>query len=118
MPAAIFIMPIRSGREEAFRSLVGELMSTRRIEWAQSQRRSGITRQVVSFAPDRGVAVTYVEAEDPLAALAASRRSDDEFDRWLTMTMDDLLETTLAVETLADTAPKPGPWRGWRRITG
>lgn len=117
MSAAIFIMPIRPGGEDDVRSLVRDLMTTRRVEWAQAQRRAGITRQVWSIAPGRALAVTYVEAADPAASLEAMRRLEDDFGLWLTTRMDDLFEGTLAVETLADTAPRPGPWRGWRRVT-
>lgn len=116
MSAAIFIQPVRPGRHEEFRSLVADLMTSRRIEWAQSHRDRGITRQVVNLAADgdRWLAVFYVEAADPVAAMTAG--ADGEFGVWLHERLAELLEPTLAVESLADTAPKPGPWRGWRRV--
>lgn len=115
MSAAIFIQPVRPGRAGEFRALVGELMTSRRIEWAQSHRDRGITRQVMTVATDgdRTLAVSYVEAADPMAAM---NPGSGPFDAWLAGRLAELLEPTLAVEVLADTAPKPGPWRGWRRL--
>ena len=120
MAASIYVMPIRPGRRDDFRALVGELMGPRRVEWAQSKRRRGVTRQVVFLGKDgdRQLAMVYSEAHDPDRAFNAIAVSDDPFDRWLAGKMSELLEARIAVEVLADTAPKPGPWRGWRRLRG
>ncbi len=117
MVASIYVMPVRPGRSDDFQAFVAELMGTRRVEWAQSQRRRGVKRQVVFLGKDgsRNLAMVYSESNDPDGAFRAIAASEDPFDRWLAGKMSELLEARIAVDTLADTAPKPGPWRGWRR---
>jgi hypothetical protein len=116
--ASIYAMPIRVGKRDEFRALVTELMGPRRIEWAESHRRRGVTRQAVFIGSidGRDVAMIFSESPDPERAFTAIAASDHPFDRWLAQRMSELLEARIAVESLADTAPKPGPWRGWRRF--
>ena len=117
MGASIFSLLIKEGRTDDFRAFVADLMNSRRIDWAQSQRRRGITRQVVGLATQNGrdLALIWVEASDPEQVLPALRASTDDFDRWLVERLDDMTEGRLPGETIADTAPKPGPWKGLRR---
>lgn len=118
MGASIFSLPIREGRSDDFRAFVDDLMHAKRIDWAQSQRRRGITRQVVGIAHHDGqdLALIWVEGSDPERVLVELRASDDPFDKWLASQLAELTEERLPGETIADTAPKPGPWSGWRRI--
>jgi hypothetical protein len=118
MTASIYAMPIRPGKRDEFRALVTELMGARRIEWAESHRRRGVTRQAVFVAilDGRDVAMVFSESPDAEKAFTSIAASDHPFDRWLAGRMSELLEARIAVETLADTAPRPGPWRGWRRF--
>lgn len=92
-------------------------MGSRRVEWIESKKRRGITRQVVSLAADDGrhLAVVVTEADDPGAALQALEESSDPFDTWLMERVRDLHGEPLSVEIVLDTAPRPGRWRGWRR---
>ena len=117
MSAVLTIYPIKVGRSDEWKALHAELMGPRRIEWAQSQRRRGVTRQVVSLVSDGGrhLAAVFTEAADPEAALRSLRSSSDAFDRWLVGRLDDVLGEALPTTTIVDTAPRPGPWRGWRR---
>ncbi len=117
MLPTIYVMKIRPGRAAEFDSFIRDLMGARRIEWAESHRRRGITRQVVCRAPVGGgdYAMIFTESTDSDRAYAAITESDHPFDRWLAERIADLFEPRIAVETLADTAPRPGPWRGWRR---
>ncbi|MFH1103911.1 MAG: hypothetical protein V1757_03055 [Actinomycetota bacterium] len=117
MSAVLNLVPIESGKVDDWRALHAELMGPRRIEWAQSQRRRGVTRQVVSLVSDGGrhLAAVFTEAADPEAALRSLRSSSDAFDRWLVERLDDVLGEALPTTTIVDTAPRPGPWRGWRR---
>ncbi len=117
MVATLYVMPVRSGRDEEFRGFVAELMTSRRGEWAESHRRRGVTRQVVFVGSDgrRDLAMVYSESADPEQAFTSIASSSHPFDRWLAARMSELVEARIAVESLADTAPKPGPWRGWRR---
>jgi hypothetical protein len=117
--ATLYVMPVRPGRSDDFRAFVADLMRSRRVEWAESHRRRGVTRQVVFIGRDGGgrdLAMIYSESPDPESAFTSIAASDHPFDRWLAEKMSELLEARIAVESLADTAPKPGPWRGWRRL--
>ena len=118
MTASIYAMPIRAGKRDEFRAFVTEMMGARRIEWAESHRRRGVTRQAVFIGTldARDVAMIFSESPDAEAAFASIAASNHPFDRWLAGRMSELLEARIAVELLADTAPKPGPWRGWRRF--
>ena len=115
MAATITIAPIIEGMVEDWRAFVGELRGPRRIEWAQSQRRRGITRQVVTLAEgEAALAVVYTEAADIEEAAARLADSDDPFDSWYREQMASLHDDPYDTEVVFDSAPKPGPWRGWR----
>jgi hypothetical protein len=117
LAATITIRPVAPGKLDEWRAFHAELMGPRRIEWAQSQRRRGITRQVVSLARDGGhaFAVVFTEGRDPTASLRALEGSNDPFDIWLMGRVRDLHGDALPSEVALDTAPRPGPWRGWRK---
>jgi aminoglycoside phosphotransferase len=91
-------------------------MGARRIEWAQSQRRRGITRQVVSLIEHGGahLAVVFSEGGDPAAAVRAIADSNEAFDMMWEQ-LSELHGEPLPAETTLDTAPRPGPWKGWRK---
>jgi len=114
--ATITVAPIVEGKMPEWRSFQAELSGARRIEWAQSQRRRGITRQVISLSMDgdRTLAVVYSETSDPGRAAQTLEASDDAFDVWFKEMLGELHEGPLESETVFDSAPKPGPWRGWR----
>lgn len=116
MAAQISLTPIRSGRTDDWRDFIAELRGSRRIEWAQSQRRRGITREVISLASgDEDLAIVYSESADHDKASERLAGSDDPFDEWYRSRLDDLLDEPLDAEVVFDSAPKPGPWRGLRR---
>ncbi|MEE9582671.1 MAG: hypothetical protein V3W36_07005 [Acidimicrobiia bacterium] len=115
MAATITIAPIVEGMVEDWRAFVGELQGPRRIEWAQSQRRRGITRQVVTLAEgEAALAVLYTEAADVEQARKLLADSDDPFDSWYRQQLASLHQEPYDTEVVFDSAPKPGPWRGWR----
>ncbi|HSM01687.1 MAG TPA: hypothetical protein VK960_04485 [Acidimicrobiia bacterium] len=116
MAASIIVRPISEGKLDEWREFHAALMGSRRIEWAQSQRRRGITRQVVALVHEGGtdLAVVYTEGKDPVAALQALAESNDAFDVWLMERVEDLHGPPLSSEVTLDTAPRPGPWKGWR----
>lgn len=117
LAATITVRPIAAGKLDEWRAFHAELMGSRRIEWAQSQRRRGITRQVVSLVDHGGIAlaVVYTEGRDPAASLKALTESDGAFDGWLVERVGELHGEALSSEMTLDTAPRPGPWKGWRR---
>lgn len=117
MAANITVRPIADGKLDEWREFHASLMGSRRIEWAQSQRRRGITRQVISLVQEggRNLAVMFTEGRDPQAALEALDDSTDAFDVWLMERVSALHGEPLSAETTLDTAPRPGPWKGWRK---
>ena len=115
MAADITITPITAGMTDEWRDFVADLKGSRRIEWAQSQRRRGITREVVSIAsgsPD--LAAIYTESSDHAAAAQLLNNSMDPFDEWYREQLSRLLATPLDVAVVFDSAPQPGLWKGWR----
>jgi hypothetical protein len=117
LAANITVRPIADGKLDEWREFHAALMGSRRIEWAQSQRRRGITRQVVSLVQQggRNLAVMFTEGRDPQAALDVLADSADAFDVWLMERVSALHGEPLSAETTLDTAPRPGPWKGWRK---
>jgi len=113
--ASITIAPIVEGMVEEWRAFVGQLQGPRRIDWAQSQRRRGITRQVVTLAAgEAALAVVFTEAVDIEQAASRLAESDDPFDSWFRQQMSRLHRDPYDAEVVFDSAPRPGPWRGWR----
>jgi hypothetical protein len=113
--ASVTIAPITEGKTDEWRAFVADLQASRRIEWAQSQRRRGITRQVITISEgDRSLAIVYTEAGDVEAATVGLASSDDPFDVWYRRRVADLHDEALETEVVFDSAPRPGPWRGWR----
>jgi hypothetical protein len=70
-------------QEEPWRRFLQELSESRYEEYAQSRRRLGVTAESVWLAPKPsggGVAIVYLEAEDPEWALRELAASDAPFD--------------------------------------
>jgi hypothetical protein len=74
-----FSIPVLPGKEDLDRRTMDELAGERRDEYEEALRQAGITRQVVwhQQTPDGTVAVVYVEADDPEAALSQFGSSDE-----------------------------------------
>lgn len=115
MAASITIAPIASGKVDEWRAFVAELQGARRIEWAQSQRRRGITREVITLAESEpALAVMYTEVGDAEEAVLRLAESDDSFDAWFRDRVAELYDGPYDIEVVFDSSPRPGPWRGWR----
>jgi hypothetical protein len=111
----ITVRPITEGNETAWRAFVAELEGARRVEWAESQRRCGISRQVLGMTSGSpSLSITVMEAADPEAARRRLAESSESFDVWYRRTLDELLGETLDTEVVFDSARRRGPWRGWR----
>jgi hypothetical protein len=84
MAAFAFAVPVLAGKQELDRATLGEMSEGRSDEYEAAARRAGITRQIVwhQQTPDGTVAVVYIEADDPLAALGEFGGSDEPFNRW------------------------------------
>jgi hypothetical protein len=79
-----FAIPVVPGMEELDRKTLGEMSGARRDEYEAAARQAGITRQIVwhQQSPEGTVAVVYVEADDPAAALGEFGSSDEPFNSW------------------------------------
>jgi hypothetical protein len=120
MPLSIEVNEIATGKLAEWTEFVAQLTGPRRVEWAESHRRRGIRRVVISTVgvDDRSLAVVLVDATD--RQLAANRLEDsvEPFDVWLRDRLGELLGAPVDAAVLADTAPRRGPWPGLRRPGG
>jgi len=118
VPTSIVIAPITEGRLDDWRLFHAELMGPRRGEWAESQRRRGITRQVVFLwsDPDGPSAVYLMEGSEAGEAMAGLESSSDPFDIWLQGNFAELHGALEFPSPISDTRPPPGAWRGWRGL--
>jgi len=84
MPSFAFASLILPGKQEAWRRFLQEMLEFRQSEHEESRRRLGITRELVWLAQTRqgDVAITYLEADDPLQVLMKLAASKLPFDRW------------------------------------
>ncbi len=76
---------VPADQEEPWRRFLQELSGSRYEEYAGSRRRLGISAESVWLAPKPsggGVAVVYLEAEDPERVLRELAASDTPFDSW------------------------------------
>jgi len=113
--ATITIAPIATDKVAEWRAFIAELRGSRRIEWAQSQRRRGINRQVITLADaEPPLAVVYTETGDVEEAALRLAESNDSFDVWYRRRVEELYDESYNTEVVFDSAPRPGPWRGWR----
>jgi hypothetical protein len=120
MPLSIEVNEIAAGRLADWNDFVAELRGPRRVEWAESHRRRGIRRVVISTVgvDDRPLAVVLVDATDRQLAADRLESSEEPFDTWLRDRLSELLGASVDSAVLADTAPRRGPWPGLRRPGG
>lgn len=92
MSAIAFVLPIVPGKEELDRSTLEEMMGARRDEHEAAMRRDEITRHAAwhQETPDGTVAVVYIEADDPEAAMRGFGSSDEPFNRWFRERMQEV----------------------------
>lgn len=116
MTASIIVAPISEDRLDDWRAFLDEMTTDRRAQWAESQRRRGVTREVAFlWNGARGSAVVYLmEGVEADAALDALEPAGHDFDRWYRSRLADLHEELDFPARLFDTRPPPGSWRGWR----
>ncbi len=76
---------IPADNEEPWRRFLQELSGSRYEAYAKSRRRMGVSAESVWFAPKPsggGVAVVFLQAEDPERVLRELAASDTPFDSW------------------------------------
>jgi hypothetical protein len=90
---------VPADQEEPWRRFLQELSDSRYEEYTQSRRRLGVSTEFVWLAPNPsggGVAIVYLEAEDPEQALRELAGSDAPFERWYERQMRRLFGFDLA----------------------
>jgi hypothetical protein len=87
--ASVLAWDVPANREEPWRRFLQELSGPRHEEYTESRLRLGISAEFTWFVPRRsggGVAVVYLEAQDPGWVLDRALRefaaSDNPFDSW------------------------------------
>jgi hypothetical protein len=82
---SLLVWDVPPDQEEPWRRFLQELSGSRHEEHAESRRRLGVSTESVWLAPKPsggGVAIVYLEAEDPEWALRELAASDTPFDSW------------------------------------
>jgi hypothetical protein len=84
MQQICLVLPVSSGRGTDARDFMRELEEFRKQDYARSEQRIGITKEVWYLAPlpTGEVLVAYMETEDFGKALGLFSQSRDDFDMW------------------------------------
>ena len=84
MEQICLVLPVQQGHSDDAREFMRELEESRKGDYARSEQRIGITKEVWFLAAvDGGEAmVAYMETEDFAHALGLFSQSQDEFDVW------------------------------------
>jgi hypothetical protein len=78
------VLPVHPGRSSDAREFMRELEASRKDEYARSEERIGITKEVWFLAGVGGgdAMIAYIETNDFAHALGLFAQSQDEFDVW------------------------------------
>ena len=92
MAAIAFAVPIVPGKEQLDRDAFEEMQGSRREEYEAARRAAGVSREAVwhQETPEGTIAVVYMEADDPEAALQTIGTSEEPFDRWFRERMEEV----------------------------
>ena len=84
MEYALFSLPITAGNSEAARAFLQSLESERRSQYAGSEQRLGITKEVwaVQQSPMGELFVVFFQGDDIGGAVSQFVASQEEFDQW------------------------------------
>ncbi len=104
MDQTLFALPILSGKTDAARAFMRDLEGGRKADYAASERRLGLTKEVwaIQQTPQGDLFVVYFAGENIGQAFGRFAASQDDFDRWF---KDRVLATTGADLN----TPPPGP---------
>jgi hypothetical protein len=81
----LLVCDVPPDQEEPWRRYLQDLSDSRYEDYVQSRRRLGVTAESVWLAPKPsggGVAIVYLEAEDPEQALGELAASEAPLDSW------------------------------------
>lgn len=104
MDQTLFALPILPDKTDAARAFLRELEGERRGQYAASEERLGLTKEVwaIQSGPQGDLYVVYFAGESIAEAFRQFAGSQDEFDRWF---KERVKETTGADLN----TPPPGP---------
>lgn len=92
MDQVCFALPLIPGKTEAARAFMRELEGPRKSQFAASERRIGITKELwyLQQTANGDLFVTYMESPDFGKALTQFGQSKDAFDQWFKQQMAEL----------------------------
>ena len=104
MEYALFSLPIQPGKTPAARRFLEELEQQRKADYAASEQRLGITKEVwaLQAGPDGDRLVVFFQSKDIGGAVRKFVGSKDEFDLWFKAQVRESTGVDLNV-------PPPGP---------
>jgi hypothetical protein len=93
------VIPVLPGRADDARDFMRELEESRKADYARSEERIGITKEVWFLAPMDGghSLVAYMETADFAHALGLFSQSRDDFDMWFKRRLADATGVDLNV---------------------
>ena len=93
MEYALFALPIRDGKSAAARAFLRDLESERKADYAASEQRIGITKEVwaIQQTPMGELFVVFFQGADIAGAVAQFVGSRDAFDLWF---KEQVMDTT------------------------
>ena len=105
MEYALFALPIHSDRTEAARAFLYELEGERKSQYAVSEQRLGITKEVwaVQQTPSGQSFAVFFQSDDIGGAVSQFVSSHDPFDQWFKRQVKDVTGVDLNV-------PPSGPF--------
>jgi hypothetical protein len=104
MEYALFALPIQSGKADAARAFQRELDGARKSQYAASEQRLSITKEIWALqqTPEGDFFVVFFQSNDIGGAIKQFVGSQDEFDQWFKRQVRDTTGVDLNV-------PPPGP---------
>ena len=112
---AVFVVPLPTKNVEAWKAFMGELNGPRKADFADFNRRHGLTKHQAWHQPTPAGSLIIVVQEGPgfPGALATARDSDHPFDRYFIETVSKLHEIDIGaggppeVELVLDASAPP-----------
>ena len=104
MDQTLFALPILAGQTDAARAFLHELEATRKADYAASESRLGLTKEVwaIQAGPQGDLYVVYFAGADVARAFHQFAASNEAFDAWF----KDQVRVTTGVDL---NTPPPGP---------
>lgn len=84
MEQVCFTMPVLAGKTAAARAFLQEVDGGRKAEFADSERRIGITKEswYLQQTAQGDLLIVYLESSDAASSLQQFSNSQDAFDQW------------------------------------